>query len=74
MGWRSALSKRPSFISISSFNNWQDGNQIEPAKSKKTPTRIYLDYEPEGPLFYINLTQWWVKQFLSSIEWLDDFD
>ncbi|XP_066906667.1 glycoprotein endo-alpha-1,2-mannosidase-like protein isoform X2 [Halyomorpha halys] len=68
VGWRSALSKRPWFVSISSFNNWEDGSQIEPAKSKKSHTRVYLDYEPEGSLFYINLTRWWVKQFLSSSE------
>ncbi|XP_063234008.1 glycoprotein endo-alpha-1,2-mannosidase-like protein [Bacillus rossius redtenbacheri] len=57
--WRSALAARARIISITSFNEWHEGTQIEPA----VPRPNYLDYEPEGALFYLNLTRSWVREF-----------
>lgn len=62
VAWRSAISAKPYGVSITSFNNWEEGSQIEPAKSKVTPQFTYLDYHPEGSYFYLNLTKYWVKQ------------
>lgn len=66
VAWRSALNTQPLTISITSFNEWHEGTQIEPAKSKKTPKYSYFDYEPEGPFYYLNLTRWWVHQFTNN--------
>lgn len=64
--WRSALATGAAGVSITSFNDWPSGTQIEPAVQKLTPHFTYLDYEPEGPSFYLNLTKYWLKQFVSQ--------
>lgn len=63
VAWRSAITSGVKFISITSFNEWHEGTQIEPAKPFNTQDFTYLNYEPEGPDFYLNLTRWWVHQF-----------
>lgn len=63
VAWRAALSSQPSVISITSFNEWHEGTQIEPAEPKKTDLFNYFDYEPEGPYFYLNLTSYWVRKY-----------
>uniref|UniRef100_A0A1B6DUQ7 Mannosidase endo-alpha n=1 Tax=Clastoptera arizonana TaxID=38151 RepID=A0A1B6DUQ7_9HEMI len=63
VAWRSALNSQPTIISITSFNEWHEGTQIEPAIPKKNAEFTYFDYEPEGPLFYLNLTKWWILRF-----------
>lgn len=63
VAWRTALNNRVSFVSVTSFNEWHEGTQIEPAQSKTLQGFTYLDYEPEGPLYYLNLTKFWVEQF-----------
>ncbi|XP_021933061.1 glycoprotein endo-alpha-1,2-mannosidase isoform X2 [Zootermopsis nevadensis] len=68
VGWRSALSAQAKLISITSFNEWHEGTQIEPAVQKATASFTYFDYEPEGPNFYLNLTKWWVKEFSKKQE------
>lgn len=57
-------------IAITSFNEWHEGTQIEPAKSVSNKDFTYLDYEPEGPDFYLNLTKWWVQQFTEKFNFL----
>lgn len=63
VAWHSAISNNANFVSITSFNEWHEGTQIEPAVPKIRPGFSYLDYEPEGPYFYLNLTKWWIQQF-----------
>ncbi|XP_043479470.1 glycoprotein endo-alpha-1,2-mannosidase [Leptopilina heterotoma] len=63
VAWRTALNSGATTISITSFNEWHEGTQIEPAKPASNKDFNYLDYEPEGPNFYLNLTKWWVQQF-----------
>jgi hypothetical protein len=42
--WRSALRARPDSVTITSYNEWNEGTQIEPASSD--PVRPgYLTYE-----------------------------
>lgn len=55
--FNNALKVSPDFISITSFNEWHEGTQIEPAVAKKTKSRTYLDYEPLGPNNYLDLTR-----------------
>lgn len=63
VAWRSAVNNNVQFVSVTSFNEWHEGTQIEPAVPRVRSGSKYLDYEPEGSFFYLNLTKWWVQQF-----------
>ncbi|XP_014233534.1 glycoprotein endo-alpha-1,2-mannosidase [Trichogramma pretiosum] len=67
VAWRSALNSGAGMVSITSFNEWHEGTQIEPAKPASNRDFTYLDYEPEGSDFYLNLTKWWVQQFTEKL-------
>lgn len=61
-----ALDINPSMISITSFNEWHEGTQIETAVPKATDSFTYLDYGPEGPQCYLNITRQYVSKFISE--------
>lgn len=61
--FQSALDHRPSFVSITSFNEWHEGTQIEPAVPKVYNDKSYLDYGQQGPSFYIHLTKMFVAKY-----------
>ncbi|XP_065057787.1 glycoprotein endo-alpha-1,2-mannosidase-like [Rhopilema esculentum] len=63
--WTSALAVSPKIISITSFNEWHEGTQIENAVPKSTSRRVYLDYKPNQPNFYMKLTREFVDKFKS---------
>ena len=68
---QAALNVRPEMVTITSFNEWHEGTQIERAVPKKTVTRVYLDYQPHGPDHYLELTRRWAEQFNKEKEqWL----
>ncbi|XP_010729919.3 glycoprotein endo-alpha-1,2-mannosidase-like protein [Larimichthys crocea] len=68
---QAALNVRPDIVTITSFNEWHEGTQIERAVPKKTVTRVYLDYHPHGPDHYLELTRRWAEQFNKEKEqWL----
>uniref|UniRef100_A0A8C2Z1N1 Mannosidase endo-alpha like n=1 Tax=Cyclopterus lumpus TaxID=8103 RepID=A0A8C2Z1N1_CYCLU len=68
---QAALNVRPEVVTITSFNEWHEGTQIERAMPKKTGTRVYLDYQPHGPDHYLELTRRWAEQFNKEKEqWL----
>ena len=53
-----ALGTDPDFIGITSFNEWHEGTQIEPAIPKKIPSFSYEDYGPHtDPMYYIHKTR-----------------
>lgn len=55
----------PEFLSITSFNEWHEGTQIEPATKKKVEEDLYyLDYGSQGPSYYLQLTRKIVDTFL----------
>lgn len=58
-----ALAVKPEIISITSFNEWHEGTQIEPAVSKKIPAFTYEDYAPRSPDYYLEQTAYWVERF-----------
>lgn len=60
---QAALSVRPEIVTITSFNQWHEGTQIEKATPKKTVTRLYLDYQPNQPDHYLELTHQWAENF-----------
>lgn len=58
-----ALRNKPDYISVTSFNEWHEGTQIEPAVPMKYENMIYLDYGSKGPKYYLTLTKYMVKKF-----------
>ncbi|XP_053083338.1 glycoprotein endo-alpha-1,2-mannosidase-like protein [Pangasianodon hypophthalmus] len=67
-GLQAALNVQPEIVSITSFNEWHEGTQIERAVPKKTIRRVYLDYQPHEPDLYLELTRTWVEQFRKEKE------
>ena len=65
-----ALGIEPEMVVITTFNEWHEGTQIEPAISGKTrPGAIpYLDYEGLAPEAYLDLTKDWAERF-HTYEW-----
>lgn len=75
--WKEAIASQPSAVSITSYNEWGEGTQIEPAVPKraahtvvKDPTlladdfRVYKDYEEEGsPKYYLDRTRHHANKF-----------
>ena len=60
--FKAALDSGASVISITSYNEWHEGTQIEPAVPKQIPGFKYLDYSPLPPDYYLKRTAWWVSQ------------
>lgn len=61
--FEAALNAAPSAISITSFNEWHEGTQIEEAIPKDIGNFKYLDYLPREPQYYLMLTRKWVFKF-----------
>jgi len=59
-----AIAARPPIISITSFNEWHEGTQIEPAVPKQIPDFRYLDYSTHEPEYYLDRTGYWVGRYL----------
>ncbi|XP_007523850.1 glycoprotein endo-alpha-1,2-mannosidase [Erinaceus europaeus] len=58
-----ALQTHPSLVSITSFNEWHEGTQIERAVPKRTSQTVYLDYRPHKPSVYLELTRKWAEKY-----------
>jgi glycoprotein endo-alpha-1,2-mannosidase len=58
-----ALATSPPIISITSFNEWHEGTQIEPAVPKRLDDYAYQDYAPRPPEFYLDRTRSWVRRY-----------
>ncbi|XP_007891112.2 glycoprotein endo-alpha-1,2-mannosidase isoform X1 [Callorhinchus milii] len=66
-----ALLVRPEIITITSFNEWHEGTQIEKAVPRKSGQLTYLDYLPHKPDAYLELTRKWAEKFQQEKEqWL----
>lgn len=61
--FEAALAATPDFISITSFNEWHEGTQIEPAIPRRTKAFTYLDYEGLPPSYYLDRTAYWVHRW-----------
>jgi hypothetical protein len=67
--WHAAIAAHPDDVTITSFNEWHEGTQIEPASS--TAVSPYLTYNGAWGLHgaaastaYLTRTAYWVKRFL----------
>nr|XP_018907819.1 PREDICTED: glycoprotein endo-alpha-1,2-mannosidase-like isoform X2 [Bemisia tabaci] len=67
VAWRAAITTSPRMISITSFNDWRGGTQIEPATPQKSQHYIYRDYSPYDHYFYTNLTKYWLTIFTKKL-------
>lgn len=72
--WRSALAAGVDRITITSFNEWHEGTQIEPASPPQRRAGYrYLSYDgawglhgPEAELAYLTRTRYWSDVFRST--------
>ena len=60
--WSAALRVSPELVGITSFNEWHEGTQIEPAMPKQIQGFTYLDYLPLAPDYYLNRTAYWIRK------------
>jgi len=61
--FQAAIAVKPEIIGITSFNEWHEGTQIEPAVPKRVGDYTYQDYAPREPTWYLDRTADWVKRF-----------
>jgi hypothetical protein len=66
--WKAAIRARPDGITITSFNEWGEGTQIEPAQAKPG----YLSYNGSwgltgaaAQMAYLTRTAYWTARFHS---------
>ena len=65
--FQAALAVQPKIISITSFNEWHEGTQIETAIPKSRNHGFsYHDYFPNQPDYYLKITSKYVERFLSK--------
>ena len=60
------MAVKPEVIGITSFNEWHEGTQIEPAVTKQVGAYQYLDYAAREPAWYLDRTAHWVSQYEQS--------
>jgi hypothetical protein len=61
--FQSALDLNPPFISITSFNEWHEGTQIEPSASHEVENFKYIDFAPHDPEYYLTKTKEWIDRY-----------
>ena len=61
--FNAAIKSQPDFIGITSFNEWHEGTQIEPAKPKNINPYDYENYLPKKNDYYLLKTKTWSKKF-----------
>ena len=62
--FEAAITSSTDIIGITSFNEWHEGTQIEPAIPKNIETFEYEDYQPQDKYHYIKKTKIWSKRFV----------
>lgn len=59
----SAIASGAPYIGITSFNEWHEGTQIEPAKPFRSASFNYLNYGERKPDYYLTRTNYWLKKY-----------
>jgi len=67
-----ALEIDPDVIGLTSFNEWHEGTQIEPAQPYRTDAFTYQDYQPRDPEYYLERTRFWVDRLMGKPTPSDD--
>lgn len=67
--WEAVLSYgvEPKMVTVTSFNEWHEGTQIEPAAENMNSGYgyTYKNYRPLSPEGYLELTREWVNRFIN---------
>jgi len=68
--FKMAVECQVDIISITSWNEWHEGTQIEPAipKISSSDGFNYLNYLPHSPTYYMERTKYWIELFNSKIK------
>ena len=61
--FQAALDSKVNWIGITSFNEWHEGTQIEPAKPFMNENFKYEDYQTQRSDFYLLRTKFWLGKF-----------
>jgi glycoprotein endo-alpha-1,2-mannosidase len=68
--WKAVIGASAEWASVTSFNEWHEGTQIEPATDHSGGSRTYTGYggaygisPADAPDAYLNRTAYWVGQF-----------
>lgn len=70
VSFKTAVDVKPEIVSITSFNEWHEGTQIERAMPYQWGNYTYTDYRPESPGYYLALTRHWAETLArSSVRW-----
>jgi glycoprotein endo-alpha-1,2-mannosidase len=72
--WRAAVSSGADDVTITSFNEWHEGTQIEPAVPRRRARYRYLSYDgawglhgPAAEIGYLTRTRYWSDVFHSTL-------
>ena len=63
-----AILSESNIIAVTSFNEWHEGTQIEPAIPKFISTFTYADYGELSPEYYLDRTRFWTDKFHSNVK------
>jgi len=68
-----AIEAQPHYVSVTSYNEWMEGTQIEAAVPKSIPKTIfddkpytYNDYAPLSPNYYVDKTIEWASKLIAT--------
>ncbi|WP_460733518.1 glycoside hydrolase family 99 protein [Lysobacter tyrosinilyticus] len=61
--FEAAIASGAPFVGVTSFNEWHEGTQIEPAVPTRSAAFPYLDYGPRAPDYYLKRTAYWLRRF-----------
>ena len=64
--FEAALQAEPDMISVTSYNEWHEGTQIEPAVPRAAAGGAYADHEGLDPCWYLDRTRHWVDRWMGK--------
>ncbi len=66
--WTRALAADPGLIAITSYNEWHEGTQIEPAVPFAMADYSYTNYTPLDPEYYLHRTRSWTDRYRDCLQ------